>query len=97
MVEINTVFEQLVSVLSKIEPAKLNETLGALASGLNGRGKRFGQTHSKMRANGMTAASPRVMSDWNEMREMLTTGIDVMAHLLNSAPCAAPCAADRGP
>jgi len=42
-VEINTVFEQLTSVLSKIEPAKLNETLGALASALNGRGHKVGQ------------------------------------------------------
>ena len=32
MVEVNTVFEKLTSVLSKIEPAKLNETLGAIAS-----------------------------------------------------------------
>jgi len=30
-VEINTVFQQLVSVLNKLDPAKLNETLGALA------------------------------------------------------------------
>jgi phospholipid/cholesterol/gamma-HCH transport system substrate-binding protein len=42
-VEINTVFEQLTSVLSKIEPAKLNETLGALALGVNGRGQKIGQ------------------------------------------------------
>ena len=45
-VEINTIFEQLTSVLSKIEPAKLNETLGALASGLNGRGENLGKTLS---------------------------------------------------
>jgi phospholipid/cholesterol/gamma-HCH transport system substrate-binding protein len=43
-VEINTVFEQLVSVLSKIDPPKLNETLGALAAGVNGRGQKIGQT-----------------------------------------------------
>jgi phospholipid/cholesterol/gamma-HCH transport system substrate-binding protein len=43
-VEINTVFEQLTSVLSKIEPVKLNQTLGALAKGVNGRGEKFGQT-----------------------------------------------------
>jgi phospholipid/cholesterol/gamma-HCH transport system substrate-binding protein len=42
-VEINTVFEQLTSVLSTIEPAKLNATLGALASALNGRGDKIGQ------------------------------------------------------
>ena len=39
MVEVNTVFEQLTSVLSRVEPARLNETLGALASALSGRGK----------------------------------------------------------
>lgn len=43
-VELNTVFQQLVSVLSKVEPAKLNQTLGALAKSLDGRGGKFGQT-----------------------------------------------------
>ena len=43
-VELNTVFEQLVSVLSKVEPVKLNQTLGALSKSLNGRGEKFGKT-----------------------------------------------------
>ena len=43
-VEINTVFQQLVSVLSQIQPEKLNETLGALAQAFSGRGEQFGQT-----------------------------------------------------
>jgi virulence factor Mce-like protein len=43
-VEINTVFQQLVSVLSQIEPAKLNQTLGAIAKSVDGRGDKFGQT-----------------------------------------------------
>ena len=43
-VEINTVFQQLVSVLSQIEPTKLNQTLGAIAKSLDGRGDKFGQT-----------------------------------------------------
>lgn len=42
-VELNTVFQQLVSVLAQVEPAKLNQTLGALSKSLNGRGDRFGQ------------------------------------------------------
>jgi phospholipid/cholesterol/gamma-HCH transport system substrate-binding protein len=41
-VEINTVFQQLNSVLSKIDPAKLNETLGAFATAFNGRGAQLG-------------------------------------------------------
>ncbi len=43
-VEINTVFQQLVQVLDKIDPDKLNETLGAIATAFNGRGEKFGQT-----------------------------------------------------
>lgn len=46
MVEINTVFQQLVAVLDRIDPAKLNQTLGALSSGFSGRGERMGQTLS---------------------------------------------------
>ena len=41
-VEINTVFQQLVTVLDKIDPAKLNETLGAIATAFNGRGEKIG-------------------------------------------------------
>lgn len=42
-VEINTVFEQLSTVLKRIEPTKLNETLGALATAMDGRGDQIGQ------------------------------------------------------
>ncbi|MGO9101923.1 MAG: MCE family protein [Mycobacterium sp.] len=49
-VEINTVFQQLTSVLAKIDPAKLNETLGAIATALNGRGGRLGQLFSDLNA-----------------------------------------------
>nr|WP_253875678.1 MCE family protein [Mycobacterium asiaticum] len=44
MVEINTVFQQLVSVLDQIDPAKLNESLGALAKAFSGRGAQLGQS-----------------------------------------------------
>jgi virulence factor Mce-like protein len=42
-VEINSVFEQLTRVLAAINPAKLNETLGAIAAAVDGRGEKFGQ------------------------------------------------------
>ncbi|WP_235009595.1 MCE family protein [Mycobacterium sp. 3519A] len=44
MVEVNTVFQQLVQVLDKIDPAKLNQTLGAIAAAFNGRGEKIGNT-----------------------------------------------------
>jgi phospholipid/cholesterol/gamma-HCH transport system substrate-binding protein len=49
-VEINTVFQQLVAVLNKIDPAKLNQTLGAIALAFNGRGEKFGKTLSDLDA-----------------------------------------------
>jgi phospholipid/cholesterol/gamma-HCH transport system substrate-binding protein len=48
MVEINTVFQQLVSVLAHIDPPKLNESLGALAQAFSGRGPRLGQSLSDL-------------------------------------------------
>lgn len=42
-VEINTVFQQLVRVLDKIDPKKLNETLSAVSTAFNGRGQKIGQ------------------------------------------------------
>ena len=49
MVEVNTVFQQLTAVLSMIEPAKLNETLGVIAMAFDGRGEKIGQTLSRLR------------------------------------------------
>ena len=48
MVEINTVFQQLVSVLAHIDPPKLHESLGALAQAFSGRGPRLGQSLSDL-------------------------------------------------
>jgi phospholipid/cholesterol/gamma-HCH transport system substrate-binding protein len=45
-VEVNTVFQQLTSVLGNLDPAKLNETLGAISQALSGRGEKIGQALS---------------------------------------------------
>ncbi|GAB2659409.1 MCE family protein [Nocardia goodfellowii] len=42
-VEINTVFQQLTQVLGRIEPEKLNQTLGAIAAATKGRGEQTGR------------------------------------------------------
>jgi len=44
VVEINTVFKRLTAVLSAIDPAKLNQALGALSTALHGRGERLGDS-----------------------------------------------------
>ena len=43
-VEVNTVFQQLTQVLDKIDPVKLNETLGAMSAAFSGRGEKMGKT-----------------------------------------------------
>ncbi|BBX04895.1 virulence factor [Mycolicibacterium moriokaense] len=43
-VEANTIFQDLESFLSHIDPVKLNETLGAIATAMSGRGEAFGRS-----------------------------------------------------
>jgi phospholipid/cholesterol/gamma-HCH transport system substrate-binding protein len=47
-VEVNTVFQHLTSVLGTLDPAKLNETLGAIGQSLSGRGQKIGQAFSDL-------------------------------------------------
>jgi phospholipid/cholesterol/gamma-HCH transport system substrate-binding protein len=47
-VEINTVFKHLTSVLGTLDPAKLNETLGAVSQALSGRGEKIGQAFTDL-------------------------------------------------
>jgi phospholipid/cholesterol/gamma-HCH transport system substrate-binding protein len=49
-VEVNTVFKQLTAVLGTLDPAKLNETLGAVSQALSGRGEKIGQAFSDLDA-----------------------------------------------
>jgi phospholipid/cholesterol/gamma-HCH transport system substrate-binding protein len=81
MVEINTVFEQLTALLSKIEPAKLNETLGALASAFNGRGAKLGQTFSDLDA---------FLAKLDQSRLALSHDLAVAPAVLNAYADAAP-------
>ncbi|WP_082933154.1 MCE family protein [Mycolicibacterium elephantis] len=65
VVEVNTVFEQLTSVLSQVEPAKLNATLAAIASAVSGRGEKFGQMLSDLDAYlaGLEGSLPALQAD----------------------------------
>ena len=47
-VEINTVFKHLTEVLGTLDPAKLNETLGAIGQAFSGRGQKLGQAFSDL-------------------------------------------------
>jgi phospholipid/cholesterol/gamma-HCH transport system substrate-binding protein len=65
-VEVNTVFENLQSVVRSIDPAKLNSVLSALAESLRGKGDAIG--HAITDANNVLLAvnprMPTVQRDW---------------------------------
>ncbi|MGB5795828.1 MAG: MCE family protein [Mycolicibacter algericus] len=80
-VEINTVFERLSQVLSRIEPTKLNETLGALSTALDGRGDRIGQ----------------MMADLDAFLARVDPSLTAMEHELSVAPRVVEAYADAAP
>lgn len=80
-VEVNTVFEQLVTVLSQIQPEKLNETLGALAQAFDGRGDKLGQT----------------MVDLDGLLAKIDPSLLTMSHEIATAPKVFDAYADAAP
>jgi len=81
MVEINTVFQQLVSVLAQIDPAKLNESLGALAKAFSGRGAQLGQS----------------LSDLDSFLAKLEPSLPALSHDLAVLPAVSNAYADAAP
>jgi phospholipid/cholesterol/gamma-HCH transport system substrate-binding protein len=83
-VEINTVFQQLTSLLAQIEPAKLNETLGAFSRALSGRGDKLGQGLSDFDAllAKMDPALPALRHDLAVAPGVLNTYADTSNDLL---------------
>ncbi|QPG67652.1 MCE family protein [Mycolicibacterium mucogenicum] len=80
-VEINTVFEHLVDVLSQVQPEKLNETLGAMAQALGGRGDKLGLT----------------MVDFDAMLTKIDPSLPNMSQEIATAPKVLTAYADAGP
>jgi phospholipid/cholesterol/gamma-HCH transport system substrate-binding protein len=80
-VEWNTIFGQLTSVFSKIQPQKLNETLGAISTAVDGRGEKFGQT----------------LTDLDALLTKLDPSLDNMSHDLEAAPTVLNAYADAAP
>nr|WP_090340396.1 MCE family protein [Mycolicibacterium malmesburyense]CRL69555.1 MCE-family protein [Mycolicibacterium malmesburyense] len=95
-VEINTIFQRLSSVLAKIDPAKLNETLGAISSAVNGRGDRFGRTledfdsvlaevnRSQSSLEHDIAVAPEVLAAYADSGTFITETLDNAAHVSES-------------
>ncbi|MBV9516112.1 MAG: MCE family protein [Mycobacteriaceae bacterium] len=86
-VEINTVFQQLTQLLSTLEPDKLNETLGAIATALNGRGQKIGQTLADLDAffDKSYSSLPAFRHDLQVAPQVLDTYADAAPDLLDTA------------
>ncbi len=80
-VEINTVFQQLTSVLKAIDPVKLNQTLAAVSGALNGRGEKLGQT----------------VTDFDQFLIRINPSLDNLNRDLELAPVALNAYADAAP
>jgi virulence factor Mce-like protein len=80
-VEVNTIFEDLESVLSHIDPAKLNETLGAVSTALGGRGETFG----------------RSLTDFDAFLAKFEPSLPQLSHELQTLPDVATAYADAAP
>jgi phospholipid/cholesterol/gamma-HCH transport system substrate-binding protein len=68
--EVNTVFDNLVGLLDKVDPAKLNAILSALGEGLRGQGPAIGQATSATN-DVLLALNPRneaVRADWQALK-----------------------------
>jgi phospholipid/cholesterol/gamma-HCH transport system substrate-binding protein len=86
-VEVNTVFQQLTSLLGTIDPAKLNETLGAIASAVNGRGHKIGQMLSDLDAflAKQDPALPALSRDLTALPVVSNAYADAAQDLVNTA------------
>jgi virulence factor Mce-like protein len=86
MVEINTVFQQLTTLLDHIAPDKLNETLSALGSALSGRGHRIGQaiTDFDTFLTDIDQALPALSHDLATAPTVLNTYAEVAGDLLTT-------------
>jgi phospholipid/cholesterol/gamma-HCH transport system substrate-binding protein len=68
--EVNTVFQNVVAVLEKIDTAKLNSTLSALAEGVRGQGERIGQatTDANQVLLQLNPRSDTIRADWRALK-----------------------------
>ncbi|WP_430330869.1 MCE family protein [Rhodococcus sp. ACT016] len=83
-VEFNTLFQHLSTLLQQIEPEKLNATLGAISSALNGRGDELGQlledTDTYLKA--VNPVLPQLRQDLDSAATVTNTYADVTPDLM---------------
>lgn len=68
--EVNTVFQNLVGIIKKVDPAKLNAVLSAVAEGVRGQGERIGQatTDANQVLLALNPRSETARADWRALQ-----------------------------
>src|SRR6476660_9511071 len=83
-VEFNTVFQHLSDVLAKVQPEKLNATLGAISSALHGRGEELGALleQSDSYAAKVNPSLPQLQQDLSKAAQVTDVYADTAPDLL---------------
>ncbi len=82
--EVNTVFDNVVGLLKRIDPAKLNAVLSALAQGVRGQGQRIGEAITAANSV-LREVNPRmsaVQQDWRALDAASATYADSATNIL---------------
>ncbi|GAA1479569.1 MCE family protein [Gordonia sinesedis] len=77
VVELNTVYQQLVAVLAELQPEKLNATLGAVDTALTGRGDKVGKALATL-SRVLDKTNPH-LPELDELLRQAATTTDVYA------------------
>ncbi|MBO0852977.1 MAG: MCE family protein [Nocardia sp.] len=85
-VEFNTLFQQLTDVLNKVDPSKLNATLTALGTALQGRGDKLGQlmSDSDQFLKSVNPSLPQLRRDLQSTAGVTNLYADVAPNLLRT-------------
>lgn len=85
-VEFNTLFQHLSDVLNKIEPEKLNATLSAFGTALQGRGEKLGDVLVRLDAylREMNPYLPTLQQDLNKSTDVTNLYADTAPELLRT-------------
>jgi phospholipid/cholesterol/gamma-HCH transport system substrate-binding protein len=83
--EVNTVFENLESVMQHVDPAKLNSALSAVSDGMRGRGQQLGDTLAKTDETlaRLHPAMPQLQRDLHDAATVTNIYADVAPRLLD--------------
>jgi phospholipid/cholesterol/gamma-HCH transport system substrate-binding protein len=99
-VEVNTVFQNLVTLLKQIDPAKLNSILSAIAEGVGGQGERLGEATTATNEV-LSALNPRtdtLQQDFRAIRDVgdvYTAAADNIINILDAASTTAVTVTDQ--